>query len=56
VRAGYVESYVDILDDEEREHVSSIALQRWQEAPDAGNWMHQTNLKVPSAAKLVNAA
>src|SRR5258708_7705037 len=36
VRGGYVESFMDLLDDEEREHVTSIALQRWQGAPDAG--------------------
>jgi hypothetical protein len=47
IRAGYVEAFMDVLDDEEREHVESIALQRWHGAPDAGRWMHQTNLKVP---------
>jgi hypothetical protein len=26
VRSGYVESFMDLLDDEEREHVVSIAL------------------------------
>ena len=47
VRAGYAEAFVEVLDDEEREHVRSIALQRWHGAPDAGRWMHQTDLKVP---------
>jgi hypothetical protein len=56
VRAGYIESYMDLLDDEEREHVSSITLQHWHGAPDAGRWMHQTNLKVPSTAKLARVA
>jgi hypothetical protein len=57
IRNGYIESFTDLLDDEEREHVQAISLQRWQGAPDAGNWLHQTNLKVPvSAAKLVRAA
>ncbi len=53
VRAGYVEAYLEVLDDEEREHVQNIALQRWHGAPDAGRWMHQTNLKVPAPAKLL---
>ncbi|MCE9534708.1 MAG: hypothetical protein K8T89_26835, partial [Planctomycetes bacterium] len=48
VRAGYIESFMDLLDDEEREHVQTISLQHWNGAPDAGHWMHQTNLKVPS--------
>jgi hypothetical protein len=56
VRAGYVESFMEVLDDEEREHVVSIALQRWQGAPDAGHWLHQTNLKLPTTAKLVKVA
>ncbi len=56
VRTGYIESYTDLLDEEEREHVQTIALQRWQGAPDAGRWMHQTNLKVPSSAKLLRVA
>ena len=49
VRAGYTEPYLELLDDEERSHVQSIALQRWHGAPDAGRWLHQTTLKVPSA-------
>lgn len=56
VRAGYVESFMDLLDDEERDHVQSVALQRWQGAPDAGRWMHQTNLKVPNLARVARAA
>jgi hypothetical protein len=56
VRAGYIESFIDLFDEEEREHVTSIALQRWQGAPDAGRWMHQTNLKVPTTVKLAHAA
>jgi hypothetical protein len=57
IRAGYVEAFLDVLDDEEREHVESIALQRWHGAPDAGRWMHQTNLKVPQpVAKLARSA
>ena len=28
IRAGYVEAFMDVLDDEEREHVEIVALQR----------------------------
>lgn len=56
VRSGFAEAYFEVLDDEEREHVKSISLQRWQGAPDAGKWLHQTNLAVPSKAKLARSA
>ncbi|MDW8244837.1 MAG: hypothetical protein RMJ88_16665 [Thermogemmata sp.] len=49
VRQGYVSSFNELLDDEEREQVVSISLQRWHGAPDAGCWEHQTNLKVPTS-------
>ncbi len=49
VRSGFTEPYLELLDDEERAHVQSIALQRWHGTPDAGRWLHQTTLKVPSA-------
>lgn len=53
VRAGFVQAYFEVLDDEEREQVKSIALQRWHGAPDAGRWMHQTNLTLPVKGKVV---
>ena len=55
VRAGYVEAFLEVLDDEERDNVESVALQRWNGAPDAGRWMPQSILKVPanSTAKVV---
>ena len=56
VRAGYAEAFAEVLDDEEREHVQTIALQRWHGAPDAGRWVQQTDLKVPVPVKLVRAA
>jgi hypothetical protein len=56
VRAGFVQAYFEVLDDEEREHVRGIALQRWHGAPDAGRWLHQTNLNVPQKAKLARSA
>jgi hypothetical protein len=56
VRANFAEAYFEILDDEEREHVRAIALQRWHGAPDAGRWLHQTNLTIPVKAKLARSA
>lgn len=55
VRAGFTSAFFEVLDDEEREHVTSIALQRWHGAPDAGRWMHQANLALPIPAKLKSA-
>lgn len=56
VRTGFPQAYFEILDEEERSHVRGIALQRWHGAPDAGRWMHQNNLSVPTKAKLVKVA
>jgi len=56
VRAGFTNAYYEVLDEEEREHVSSVALQRWQGAPDQGRWLLHTNLTVPSKAKLARSA
>jgi hypothetical protein len=56
VRSGYVEAYLELLDDETRDHVTSVALQRWHGAPDAGRWMHQSTLKVPGTAKVARSA
>jgi hypothetical protein len=56
VRAGYVEAFLELLDDEEREHITSIDLQRWHGAADAGRWMHQTSLKVPEPVRLARSA
>jgi hypothetical protein len=56
VRAGFGQAFLEVLDDEERDHVRSISLQRWQGAPDAGRWLHQTNLTVPTSAKVVRSA
>jgi hypothetical protein len=56
VRANFAEAYFDLLDDEERSHVRSISLQRWQGAPDAGRWIQQTTLNVPVKAKLARTA
>src|SRR5947208_17024844 len=55
VRAGYVEAFTEVLDEEEREHVTAIELQRWHGAPDDGRWVLQTQLKLPTQ-KLVKVA
>jgi hypothetical protein len=56
VRAGFASAFNELLDDEEREHVQSISLQRWQGAADAGRWIHHTNLAVPNTVKVVRSA
>ncbi|GIW80258.1 MAG: hypothetical protein KatS3mg105_2065 [Gemmatales bacterium] len=56
VRAGYQEAFFEVLDEEEREHVRNISLQRWHGAPDAGKWMHLTNLNVPAPVRLARSA
>ena len=56
VRAGFPGAFNEVLDDEEREHVRSISLQRWHGAPDAGRWVHQTNLAVPTGVKVARSA
>lgn len=56
IRDGYLEAYQDLLDDEEREQVEQIIMQRWHGAPDAGRWMQQTALRLPSPLKVARAA
>ena len=50
VRAGYRTAFFEVLDEEERSHVKTVALQRWHGAADSGRWMHQTNLTLPVPA------
>jgi hypothetical protein len=47
VRSNFREAYFDLLDDEEREHVTSIQIQRWHGAPDSGRWVAQNSLPAP---------
>jgi hypothetical protein len=56
VRQGYVESYLELLDDEERGHVTNVQMQQWEGSPDAGRWRIMSDLKVPAPAKLKLAA
>ena len=52
VRQEYVEAFTELLDDEEREHVTTIQLQQWSGAPDAGRWVLKNTLKVPAPVRL----
>jgi hypothetical protein len=56
VRANIEPAFNDLLDDEEKLKAQSISLQRWHGAPDAGRWMHQTNLTMPSKTLLAKVA
>ncbi len=56
VREGFGLAFVEVLDDEEREHVQTVSLQRWHGAPDAGRWIHQTNLTVPATVRVARSA
>lgn len=56
VRAGLAAAFAEVLDDDERARVRSISLQRWHGAPDAGCWIQQMNLAIPTPAKVVRTA
>jgi hypothetical protein len=56
VRANFTEAFLELFDDEDRDLVKHIALQRWQGAPDQGRRLHHTNLAVPSKVKLAKSA
>jgi hypothetical protein len=48
VRAAYAAAFMEILDEEERAQVRSIALQCWQGAPDEGKWLTKNTLTIPT--------
>jgi hypothetical protein len=56
VRNGFTGAFFEVLDEEERDHVRAIALQRWHGAADAGKWIHQCNLNVPNTIKAARSA
>jgi hypothetical protein len=56
VREEYAEAFTELLDDEEKEHVTTIQLQQWSGAPDAGRWVQKNTLKIPAPVKLRLAA
>jgi hypothetical protein len=47
VQAEYVPAFMEVLSDEEREQVRAISLQRWQEIPGEGKWLHFADLDIP---------
>ncbi len=48
VRASYGTAFMEILDEEERAQIRSIALQCWQGAPDEGKWLTKNTLNIPT--------
>ncbi len=56
VRQEFAEAFLELFDEEEREHVTTIQLQQWSGAPDAGRWNLKNTLKVPTPVKLRLAA
>ncbi|WP_439628294.1 hypothetical protein [Gemmata sp.] len=56
VRQEYVESFLELLDDEERGHASTIQMQQWSGSPDAGRRLFKSELKVPAPARVRLAA
>jgi hypothetical protein len=56
VRTGFTTAFFELLDDEEREKVRGVRLERWHGAPDAGRWMHQTMLNLPVPHKVAQSA
>lgn len=56
VRGGYVDAFNELLDEEEKDLVTSIQLQQWQGAPDAGRWATKNELKVPIGKPMKVAA
>jgi hypothetical protein len=55
VRAGYAAAYAELLDDEEHRSVREIALECWQGASDAGQWIRKSTLAVPAREPLAAA-
>lgn len=56
VRAGYIESYFETLDEEERGLVEKIELQHWNGAADSGTWKRHGDLRIPMPQKLAKSA
>lgn len=51
VRENYAEAFLELLDDEEKAHVTTVQLQQWNGAPDAGRWVQKNTLKIPTPVK-----
>ena len=56
VRQEYVEAFMELFDEQEREHATAIQLQQWSGAPDAGRWVHKANLRLPTITRARLAA
>ena len=52
VRGNYAEAYNEQLESDEREVVSTIKLQQWQGAPDAGKWLDKAELRLPAGVRV----
>ena len=52
VRGGYAEAYNEQLESDERDVVSTIKLQQWQGAPDAGKWLDKAELRLPASVRV----
>ncbi len=50
IRTEYVEAYLSAVEHEEWEEATSIRMEQWSGAPDAGRWVAKSTLKVPSPA------
>ena len=56
VRQEYIGAFLELLDEEERGHASTIQMQQWSGSPDAGRWLFKSELKVPTPALVRLAA
>jgi len=56
VRGGYADAYNEQLESDERDRVSTIKLQQWQGAPDAGKWQDKAELRLPAPSKTSTTA
>ena len=56
VRAGFAAAFAEVFDDEERACIRSLSLQRWHGSSEAGCWIHQSNLPIPSTTGIAGSA
>ncbi len=56
VRQEYVGAFLELLDEEEQGHASTVQMQQWSGSPDAGRWMFKSELKVPTPTMVRMAA
>jgi hypothetical protein len=56
VRTGVATAFFEVLDEEERDSVRSLRMERWHGAPDSGRWMQQSTLNIPCLAKVALSA